>query len=155
MKVSEFPDDLRGQSPYRLADMAGLCSPDSHESPGARWLLTVGDIFLEQLACGQIEARQHPQWRRDDALSTLSGDCATGYTSLEAWRIWTDLGLWQHSSYVRDDFGMPDDITQHAEDVLCEIARQLLSALADQLDSCDPDDDEEDDEEEEGTSNDK
>lgn len=110
---------------FHLADRAGCGEPETTASPGAQFLLSVRDAFLE--------GRQ--RWldggeEQNDVVSELA-DSAIPAGIHERWWTFTDLRGWeQNTADLGDDFA---DLTQTAAIALYMIAESLMNALEDEI----------------------
>lgn len=105
--------DITGMHPYQLAHRVGCWHPDSGESPGAEYLvsiaravsdaLAVGDYGLEDygddIDAGNMSRATDTATRAADEIATdLSGINLAGglaCSTFNLWRVFVDLGAWQ------------------------------------------------------------
>lgn len=105
---------------YQLANLAGVLTPDSLDSPGAVFLCTIQEDVSEALRFG-IEDDEN------DAAHEIADGCVPVYT-FKMWQTFTDLAAWQEDI---SDFGSndKDDMTQRAMTCLYMIAYRLALTL--------------------------
>lgn len=98
---------------YQLANMANVASPDSLESPGARFLLRIASDVAD--------------WDEPDkdAASEIADGAVPIYT-YEMWQTFVDLAAWQEDV---DEFGPIEDMEKGAQVALYLIASRLANAL--------------------------
>ena len=115
---------LAGLTAYALADLAGVYTPDTPTSPGARFLEAVRDALVT------AEADDHGG-NLETALDAIADDAVPDFTH-PRWAIWTDLGAYREdvvevtgSDRVRAE--AVADVLPGA--VLYLIARRLGAAL--------------------------
>jgi hypothetical protein len=126
-------------SPYELASMADCASPDSLDSPGARFLLEVAD------ACREL-VTENPGSSADDLRDSVSeiADGAPDVYTYARWQEFVDLGAWNEDLSELGCDG--DDMTQAAAVCLYMIAERLaVAVIEDLLERADDDDDDDDD----------
>ena len=111
--------------PYVLSGMADCASPDSEDSPGARFLTMVADSVVEAVENDDD---------RDDIPWTAADQCVPIYT-YDVWRTFTDLGAWQEdpTEYGADG----SDMEQAAKVCLLMIGERLAAAVLDDMGSDD------------------
>lgn len=117
-------------SVYGLARLADVASPDSSDSPGARWLMNVASAASEMIA----ECAEYGGDPADAAHETADAIVPV-YTS-EIWAVFCDLAAWNVDT---SDYGQAEDMTRSASLALYVVAERLINELA----CVDTDDDDE------------
>lgn len=102
---------MADHSPWGLARLAGVASPDTLDSPGAIWLLRVA---RESVGIAP------------DAIRITADRLVPQYTR-EIWRVFVDLAAYNEN--VTDVDGPITDMTQAAGVALHLIAERLLRVL--------------------------
>ena len=98
-------------NPYELANMADCSNPDSQESPGARFLLSVQDDYRERVEDGYYD--------EDDSPHEIADGAVPVYTH-NLWQTFTDLGAYNEDP---SELGVEsDDMTSAAGVCLYMIA---------------------------------
>lgn len=85
-------DEIKELTGYALAQMAGVSSPDSQESPGAVFLTDVRDWYIEHrddIRADEDKINQVGQ------MDTSAG--AVDHRTYQAWCAFTDLAIWQNN----------------------------------------------------------
>ena len=121
---------------FRLAQMADVAGPDSSDSPGAKFLLSVQDAVNE--------AREYDTecTDRSDTIHEIADNAPDVYTH-ERWMQFVDLCAYNEDiSELGGDIG---DLTGAAGIALYMIAERLATALFEEVDDDDDDDDEDED----------
>ena len=110
---------------YVLAGMADCASPDSEDSPGARFLTMVADSVVE--AVENDDDRDLIPW-------TAADECVPICTC-DVWRTFVDLGAWQEdpTEYGADG----SDMEQAAKVCLLMIGERLAAAILEDMDEAD------------------
>lgn len=116
-------DEMRDASAYILADMAQCESPDSHSSPGAKFLDSVRDEVVRAIEDGRITIDDFDD---DGQLHGIADDAPSIWTH-ERWRQFVDLGAY-HEEPEFDD-AWPKDLNKTAAIALYQIADRLTRAL--------------------------
>jgi hypothetical protein len=112
-----------------LANYAEVSDPDSTTSPGAVWLRSVRDAFVEALK--QADEGSY----LTDIITEVADNCVPIYTH-EMWRIFVDLGAYSvdiseyYSSPDHFDGSDPAQMTKMAQTALYAAARMLCAGLA-------------------------
>jgi hypothetical protein len=143
-KVQAKLAEIRGRSPYGLANDADVAGPDTVDSPGA--------VFLEQVARGVCEAAE--EWLADgtrpgdvndasDRWMEVADDAPDVYTATR-WREFVDLAAWSEEDIEGTAGGV--DMTELAGLALYGIAERLCGVLWDEIVEADSEDEDEDDE---------
>jgi hypothetical protein len=122
-----LPDD---HSAYRLADGAGCYSPDSPDSPGARFLRSVQDATREAVLWAAeydtdgdlLHAVDNV---KDDTAHQVADDAVPIYTH-ELWSTFADLGAYEEDP---SEYGPVTDMGRAAGVCLYMIAERLVHAL--------------------------
>ncbi len=106
---------------YVLAGMADCASPDTKDSPGARFLGLVADSVVELVA---------EDADRDDIPWTAADQCVPIYTH-KVWSAFVDLGAWQEdpTEYGADG----SDMEQAAKVRLLMIGERLAAAVLEDM----------------------
>ena len=108
-------------NPYVLAGMADCASPDTKDSPGARFLGLVADSVVEAV---------ENEGDRDDIPWTAADQCVPIYT-FDVWRTFTDLAAWQEDPTELGADG--SDMEQAAKVCLYIIGERLAAAMLDDM----------------------
>lgn len=127
--------NLANLSPYALARMADVASPNSVGSPGAAFLARVRNALVEHLSTADLSSEY-----LSDALAELADGAVPIYTH-DLWSAFVDI-----AAYNVDDDGLCSEdssMEDRAKVALYVTAQTLLSALVDEVSN---DDDEGDDE---------
>lgn len=116
---------------YELARVAEVQSPDSLESPGALFLLSVQDAVTEHLTYEQSIGHEYStvvggSMIADDCVTTLESHGTYG-----KWQAFVDLLAFQEDT---SDLGAPEDMNQGADWALYMIAERLAVALLETAD---------------------
>lgn len=128
-----FAEHQRRERAERISAMhqhADVSYPDSHESPGAVWLLNLWDAISEAWDSDD-RARNNES---GDVLSELADSAIPVYTH-NRWQIFTDLCAYDADVEMRGDYDNGDgavDMTGMAGEVLCEIAYAAMSGWLDE-----------------------
>ena len=101
---------------YELANLADVSSPDSLESPGALFLLSLG-VSVSEYADEDGDL--------DDIAGDIADQCVPIYTH-ERWQTFVDLAAYQEDV---TDFGPLEDMTTAAGVALYMIGVRLVGAL--------------------------
>ena len=112
-------------NPYVLASMADCASPDSEDSPGARFLGLVADNVVEAVENDD---------NRDDIPFQAADECVPIYT-YDVWRTFVDLAAWQEDPTELGRDG--SDMEQAAKVCLYIIGERLAAAVLDDMGSDD------------------
>ena len=119
---------------YELARMADVYSPDTLDSPGAKFLTGLRDDLIEVIdESDEYDRELIMDYFRERIDSHLI------YT-FDVWRTFVDLGAWQNEN----PFGNGDDMTANAQSILYDIAGELGSALLTEYEEDLEDEDEDD-----------
>lgn len=116
-------DDMRALTAYVLADMAQCESPDSHSSPGAKFLDSVRDEVVRAIEDGRITIDDFD----DNGQSHSIADDAPSIWTHERWRQFVDLGAYHEEPELDDAW--PKDLNKTAAIALYQIADRLTRAL--------------------------
>ena len=114
-------EDWKIQNCWTLARLADCMDPDTAESAGATFLISVLDAVLDAVEHGASA---------DDLMEDVGheiADAAPSIYTAERFREFTDLGAWQEDV---DQFGSISDLASSAGIALYLIARRLVEALA-------------------------
>jgi hypothetical protein len=126
---SAIVDNVRhDHSPFHLASLADCYSPDSIESPGARFLAGVAESVAEYLTAGE-GPNADAVASLDDAAHEIADSAVPIYTH-DRWATFTDLGAYNEDV---TEYGAMDDLTNAAGVALYMIAERLVRALAEEL----------------------
>jgi len=118
---------IQNRTVWELARMAGCYSPDTDDSPGARFLSRVQDDVIELESDGALD---------EDSAHEIADSAVPIYTR-ELWSTFVDLG-----AYCEDasELGATaDDMDACARVCLYMIAERLASALIEESDEDDSD----------------
>lgn len=131
--------EVKEENAYWLAGMAGCGTPDSQESAGARFLVSVRDSLVEAVEYGRIG----PDATEDvsDVAHEIADDAPSVYTHTR-WTEFVDLAAYQEEEETGE--GWSADPFEMAGDALSQIAYRLVIALADDLAPEESEDDEDD-----------
>lgn len=110
---------------WELARIAEVQSPDSLESPGALFLLSVQDAVVEWLKSNEA-TESLACVIADDEVQVLESHGTGG-----KWRAFVDLLAFQEDT---SDLGTPEDMNQGADWALYMIAERLAVALLETAD---------------------
>jgi hypothetical protein len=136
---SAVVDGIRhDHSPYHLASLADCTSPDSADSPGAKFLAGIAEAVAEH--CNQYAGTPDDgdDWPlivgellNGDAAHEIADSAVPIYTH-ERWQTFVDLGAYNEdpAGELGDD---GSDLTQTAGAALYLIASRLVGALAGEL----------------------
>ena len=115
--MSNMIEDIEKLNAYELADMADCATPDSNRSPGAMFLTSVRDNFIEALKNGEAT---------EDNLHEIADNAPDVYTH-PRWAEFVDLAAYNEEieGYVSGSSTMTD----RAGVALYLIAERLLTAL--------------------------
>ena len=104
---------------YQLANLAGVISPDSLESQGALFLLSIAEDYTDRYYEGSMD---------EDTVYEIADNAVPIYTH-ERWEVFVDL-----AAYTEEDpTGFePGDLTSAAGIALYMIAERLVQALMDE-----------------------
>jgi hypothetical protein len=123
-------------SPFALASLADCASPDSIESPGAKFLGGVARDVADR-AQPYTTSEPTPADVYRARLDELTGDdaheladSAVPVYTYDRWLTFVDLAAWQEDI---SDYGSTDDLTNAAGVALYMIAERLVRALAEEL----------------------
>src|SRR5262245_1287171 len=111
-------EEIRGLTAFRLADVAECLCPDSPDSPGALFLTSVRDAWIEAIEDGPVH---------DDQIHEIADNAPDVYT-YQRWCEFVDLGAWQEEAEACE---WPKDLTDAAGVALYQIAERLCWALLD------------------------
>lgn len=129
------PDDggsMHEHSPFQLATLADCYSPDTWDSPGARFLARIARDVADYVADDADGARDTIGELTDgDAAHEIADGAVPIYTH-DRWATFVDLGAYNEDV---TEFGEPDgsDLTAVAGVALYMIAERLVRALAEEL----------------------
>lgn len=117
---------------FALARLAECYSPDSADSPGAR--------FLDSIEADYRDRRDEGSYDEDDTPHEIADAAVPVYTH-ERWQTFVDLGAYEEDTTELGDDG--SDLTQSAATALYMIAERLVRALHDEIgdETTDEDDD--------------
>jgi len=113
---------VKDRNAYQLASLVGCASPDTLDSPGARFLLRVQDSAREL-----VEGAE-PGEDLTDAIHERADAAVPIYTH-EMWATFVDLGAYEE---VVTEYGPIEDMGQAAQVALYMIAERLLSTLVEE-----------------------
>ena len=126
-------DTINNLSAYGLTNMADVASPDALDSPGAQFLTSVRDSFLEWAnydradnsdAVGTLTERaQDAAWEQVDS-------CVPVYTH-DVWRTFVDLCAYADED-AQEALTSAENVTFGAMATLGRIAERLFVALAEE-----------------------
>ena len=119
-------------NPMVLARMAECSSPDTDQSPGARWLTRVRDSLAEDLLFWKPEERVeliHDD-ESHDVVHEAVGAVVPIYTR-ELWEVFVDLGAWGEDPRELGFEG--DDMDQGARYCLYIIGNRLACRLLEEM----------------------
>lgn len=136
--LSTILSEIRDLNAYQLARMADVHSPDSLESPGAKWLEGVRDDIVERVEYdSSLVDTGHP----DGDVAYEVADAAVEIYTYQRWLVFTDLCMWEVD--IEDiASGTGDvDMTQLAGLAQYEAARTLAYALLEDIAERTSDDD--------------
>lgn len=106
-------------NPYQLAHLAGVSSPDSIESPGARWLERIYTDYLDMLEdYDGADIDDDDIYERADSIVPI-------YT-YEVWQVFVDLAAYQEDEV---ELSLFEDMEKAAMAALYYIAVRLYVAL--------------------------
>lgn len=142
--VTEFLEELMADSAFMLASYAGCGTPDTVESPGATYLISIRNAVALAIRDAEIVPEgQCATEDRSDVISRIANDAALIYT-YDKWLAFTDLCAYQRAEDVAGDYGDPSDMDAWADTCLYSIAEELCTCVCQDFDEhCTPD--EEDD----------
>ena len=129
---------------FTVGQLAGMIdvNPDNYStSAGALWLADTADTWLNYDRGEAIE------YGTDiiEALYQCAENAVPIYNG-PRWSVFTDLGAWQFSEEIADDFGgLPKDMTAAAGVILHELAERLLHAIESEREDDDENDDDTED----------
>jgi hypothetical protein len=103
---------------YELAQLAGVVTPDTLESPGAKFLVGIYEDFLDCTKDGEVLT--------EDDVTELADSAVPVYT-WPMWKTFVDLGAWQEDLESGDP-----DMTRQAMVALFQIAERLYGILVDE-----------------------
>jgi hypothetical protein len=113
-------------NPYILARMADCASPDTKDSPGARWLVGLA----------QDIASEHNDWTDvadvddvRDEIAERADQLVPTYTR-EIWLVFVDLAAYQEDV---SEYGPIEDMERAATTALYMIAERLMTAVAEEI----------------------
>lgn len=112
-------DTQSTHTPYALARLAECASPDSLDSPGARFLASVADAVADHIDYNE------GAWDDDDAHEIADG--AVPVYTHERWQVFVDLAAYQEDP---SEWGEITDMTEAAAVCLYMIAERLACAVA-------------------------
>jgi hypothetical protein len=138
MNVQEFTDALSAESAYELATYADCQSPDTLDSPGARYLAAVRDAVVRAISDGEIMregtgAMIAAATDRGEVISRIADEAHLIYT-YNKWQAFTDLCAYQRADDVAEDMGTPGGMDQWADLCLYSIAEDLCNTVCRELD---------------------
>ena len=111
-----------------LSYRASVASPDTLESPGARFLEGVRDALVEWVEYNRSEDIESlVEKAQDDAFEQVDA-CVPVYTH-QIWQTFTDLAAYHDEAVYEFDGG---SMTEQASYVLARIAERLFVALAEE-----------------------
>lgn len=116
-------DEMRDASAYMLAEMASCESPDSHGSPGAKFLDSIRDEVIRAIEDRRITLDDFD----DHGQSHSIADDAPSIYTHERWRQFIDLGAYNEEPEYDDAW--PTDLNQAAAVALYQIADRLTREL--------------------------
>ncbi|QJD50641.1 OCR-like antirestriction protein [Streptomyces phage Itza] len=136
-------DEVKQASAYALSGFADSAGPDTNESAGARFLVSIRDAVIESVeylmgsdALTLTEAVEDMRYHGKD------GEIADGavpvYTH-EKWATFVDLAAYNEDLTELGDF--PDDMDSVSGWALYLMASRLVSVILDELEQGDVDED--------------
>lgn len=138
-------DDIKAETAYALSgtDRAACGSPDSLDSAGAKFLVSVRDAVVEAVEFGEITIGSDAN---EDAIAEIADGAPDVYTATK-WAEFVDLAAYQEDPTELGFDG--SDMDKAADACLYIIAQRLAAALVEALaEDADDDQDDEDDEDE-------
>lgn len=126
-------ESIRERSEWALAAEADSFSPDSHDSPGARFLRGVRGDFLEALEWAVshegLEPREAVESLQDSTWHEIADGAVPVYTH-DIWKTFVDLGAYQHdgAAVLLEERG-DVSLTYQAQTSLYAVAYELVGAL--------------------------
>lgn len=113
---------------FQLAGMVDV-SPSSSASAGGEWLASVAASWLDYERSEAIEYGTD----LDDAIHAAADSSVPIYYG-PRWSVFTDLGAWQLSEEVAEEYGkLPSDMTDAAGVILYWIAERLIRAIESEI----------------------
>lgn len=134
MTVLSQLEEIRGKHVYELARLAEVASPNTPESPGAKYLDQIRQGALEILAADDLGTLTDDEFHDSDVQDAISeyADTLVPVYTHEVWQVFTDLAAWNEEDEtglmevaIREGHGM----TQIARIALYRIAERLLQTL--------------------------
>ncbi len=110
---------------YQLASMAGVISPDSLESQGALFLLSIAEDYTDRYYEGSMD---------EDTIYEIADNAVPIYTH-ERWEVFVDLAAYMEEDQTGFE---PGDMTSAAGVALYAIAERLVQALMDEREEEEP-----------------
>ncbi len=107
-----------------IARAVGIEYPGNNDSPGAMWLMSIRDAFIED--ADRITVAEYPEDEADESADSS----VEGHSTYLQWQIWTDLQLWRFDSDLQAGRAtLWGDIGGLAADVLSEVAGNVYRLL--------------------------
>ncbi|AXQ61124.1 OCR-like antirestriction protein [Streptomyces phage Hank144] len=116
-------DEIKQYGPYSLSGKAEVSQPDTHNSPGALFLISIRDAVVEAFEeYGAVDERKHGE----------IADAAPSVMTHEKWQQFVDLCAYQEDL---SDFGetVKQGIDATADLALFNIAHRLVGALVEEI----------------------
>ena len=127
-------------APYHLSQLAGVSDPDNRSSYGAVWLVQVFEDWQERVTSElEGDGATLEGINRDSVTRDVLSSRVEAMSTLNSWRVFVDLGLWQWSYNLAEHTGRTElegsDISGHALEMLYAAGRQLIGQLFDALEA--------------------
>lgn len=104
-----------------------VSSPDSFDSPGARWLLRLHNMISEAWENGRFDNESGED--RQDVLTELADGAVEIYTH-SRWQIFVDLTMYNEDENDRCENGA--DLTEVAGEIMFDVAYKAMSGWLDE-----------------------
>lgn len=128
---------------YQLANLADCASPDTNDSPGARFLLGVQDDVNEVMGAWENGPSDYDLSDEAHMIADQAAYNAEARGTYNKWLTFVDLAAWQQDT---DEWGPFEDMNKAADIALYTIARTLAERLIEEAaQTSDEDDEDEDD----------
>lgn len=127
-------------APYHLSQLAEVSNPDTRHSWGAVWLVEVFEDWQERVTSELEEDGATLEGiNRDSVTRDVLSSRVETMSTLNSWRVFVDLGLWQWSYDLTEHTGRTEleghDIHLHAVEMVYAAGRQLIGALFEALEA--------------------
>lgn len=140
---------IRERTAYALAADLGCASPDTLESPGARFLCSVRDETLAAVEEALADGKKPEEVITENRGFEISDSAPEVYDG-PMWLEFVDLAAWQDQWYEDTEIHPTQNMTARARIALYTIARtlvfQIVNELQEQFDNADSNNDEGEDE---------